>query len=188
MVKNRKTVVLDVGGDMAEIPLLPNGHVGCCWLIRPLSSFHPTRLYCVSSITARNVWICDGSHRRMIDRGWLAESGWIVAVKESFSSPIVRFYGAAVKGGYCCYHCGGKALPDDMIGYSEIVGPDSHRRVWEICPDSHTICLWPIENNIVSLRRRGGPDSQRHIRMTAMDLWLICCGFVDGREAVYAGE
>lgn len=182
---NRKTVVLNVGGDLTEVPLSSDGHAGYCWLIKPLSKFYPTEVFNVVSITARYVWIFDGDHRRRIDREWLAQSDWAVAVKESF---VIRFYGKAARNGHCCHRCGRKALPDDMIGYSEIVGPDSHRRVWEICPDSPTVRLWPIEDNIVELRRRGGPASERHIRMTAMDLWLICCGFVDGYEAVYACE
>lgn len=184
---NRKTVVLNVGGDLAEVPLSSDGHVGCCWLVRPLSRYQSTRLYNVEKITARYVWICVDSHHRRIDRDWLAQSDWIAAVKTSILSPDIRFYGSAVKGGYCAYHAG-HALPDDMIGFSEIVGPDSHRRVWEISPGFHANHLFPIDCNSVSLHRRGWPKSKTHIRMSVFDLWLICCGFVDGYEAVYAGE
>ncbi len=185
---NRKTAVLNVGGDLAEVPLLPNGNPLCCWLVQPLSNFGCTKLFPVEKITANYVWIYAGSHRRRIDREWLANSPWVAAVKDTLDSKTVRFYASAVKGGYCVSHLDDKPLPDDMIGFSQIVGPDSHRRVWEICPDSPTVRLWPIEDNVVELRRRGCPASERNIRMTAMDLWLICCGFVPGYDAVYAGE
>lgn len=65
---NRKTVVLNVGGDMAEVPLSSDGYVGCCWLVRPLSRYQCTKLYFVEKITARYVWICVDSHHRRIDR------------------------------------------------------------------------------------------------------------------------
>ena len=189
MDENRKTVVLNVGGDLAEVSPFPNGYICGCWLIKPLSKFYPTKIFSVVSITARYVWIYDGGHRRRIDRDWLAQSDWIAAVETSILSPDIRFYGSAVKGGYCAYHAG-NTLPVDMIGYSEIVGPDSHRRVWEICPESVNAydSIWPVDSNIVSLHRRGWPKSKTHIRMSVFDLWLICCGFVDGYEAVYAGE
>lgn len=187
---NRKTVVLNVGGDLAEVPLLPNGNPLCCWLVQPLSNFGCTKLFPVEKITTNYVWIYADSHRRRIDREWLANSPWVAAVKDTLDSKTVRFYGSAVKGGYCVAHLDDKPLPDDMIGFSQIVGPDSHRRVWEICHSNHDklLSIWPIEDNIVSLHRRGWPESMTHIHHTVFDLFLICCGFVDGYDAVYAGE
>lgn len=200
MDENRKTVVLNVGGDMAEVPLESSGRVvlNCLYLVAPFSLSSPTRIFSVEKITGDYVWVYDGGHRegrrRRIDREWLAQSAMVAIVKDSSWSATLRFYGSAVKGGYCVSHLDDdyKPLPEDMIGYSEIVGPDSHHRVWEICPESvkEHAALWPIDSdaNVVELRHRGGPASERHIRRTVFDLWLICCGFVDGREAVYAGD
>lgn len=177
---------------------MSSGHVYlyCCFLISPFSKFEPTKMFAVEKITDRYVWIFDGRRRggsrHRIDRDWLAHSPWVAAVKDSSLSATVRFHGSAARGGCCVAHLDDKPLPDDMIGFSEIVGPDSHRRVWDICPESVKpySSIWPVDSdsNIVTLRRRGWPKTMTPIRMSVFDLWLICCGFVDGYDAVYAGE
>lgn len=191
-MNNRKSVVLSVGRDIVEIPLMSDGRTPSvlCWLVQPFTRWSCTNLWFVERVTPRYVFAaeCGSGRRRRFDRDWLSSSSMLMAVSEGWSSTI-RFYGDAVRGGYCAFHTGsGRALPSDLVGYSELVGPDQHRRVWELCPGSSAESIWPIDANKVEVRRRDAPWHERTLVMSAFDIWLVVCGFVDGCEAVYQGD
>lgn len=192
-MNNRTSVVLSVGGAMADLPLMSDGRTPStsCWLVQPFTNWSPTKLWFVERVTPHYVFAaeCGSGRRRRFDREWLSASSMVLAVSSLLH---IVFYGAAVRGGWCAIRISGigagRALPSDLVGYSEVVGPDQHRRVWELCPGSSAEGIWPIHDHYVDIRRRGASWHENTYLMTAFDLWLVCCGFVDGCEAVYQGD
>lgn len=189
-----KSVSVNVGGALVVLELMSDGRTpsSLCWLVQPFTRWTPTGLWFVERVTPRYVFTaeCGSGRSRRFDRDWLAVSSMVLIVSEleSGRSSGFRFYGAARLDGRLVSYRPGLPLPPGLVGYSELVGPDQHRRVWEICPGSTAEGLWPIDLNKVEARRRGASWHERTLRVSVFDLWLISLGFVDGCEAVYQGD
>lgn len=194
MPKNLKNAYVDVGGALVDLALMSDGRTpsALCWLVRPVSNWSVTELWFVERVTPQYVFAtkCGSGRRRRFERDWLAVSSMVLVLLESEAgrSSGFRFYGAAALEGRLVSYSTGLPLPSGMVGYSELVGPDQHRRVWEICPSSSPEAIWPIDLNKVDIRRRGASWHERSRRISVFDLWLIHLGFVDGCEAVYQGD
>lgn len=187
------SVVLTVGGCPAVLPLMHDGRTPAvlCWLVLPFSAGRPTKLLFVEKINDSTVFAaeCPGGRCRRFDRFDLsaASSPFVLVVSEGWSG-VIRFYGAAVVGGYCAFHPGSSSgpLPSDLAGFKS-ASSSGVVDYWLLCPGSWAVGIWPIQDHSVEIRpvvdgRRSGPV----VRLSAFDLWLVVHGFVGGAEALYS--
>lgn len=185
MDENRKTVVLEIGGDKVLVPMIDRvTPVAKCWLVEPFTRSHPTRIYHVSKITPCYIWVTlcgesDKTTRMRLERSWLAANhDWLIAFNPADAEKDLIVLEKANET-HCICHATGSWMSLDIAGfYENVVGgsdDEGHDRLWLLPDRCRMKSIWPI-GETVEVRKDKNENVRR--RITTFDLYLIANGYV----------